>query len=76
MIHQAQLRSDTACRPAFHPGDANVVYASSGGQLKISRDRGQTFAPMGNLRESLGGEIAIHPDDPRIMLAGTRSGRC
>lgn len=76
MIHHAQLRSDTACRPAFHPTDANVVYASSGGRLKISRDRGKTFAPLGNLRESLGGEIAIHPDNPRMMLAGTRSGRC
>lgn len=76
MIHHAQLRSDTACRPAFHPTDANVVYASSGGRLKISRDRGKTFAPLGNLRESLGGEIAIHPNNPRMMLAGTRSGRC
>jgi hypothetical protein len=34
MIHQAQLRTDTQCRPAFHPSDRNVIYASSGGRLK------------------------------------------
>ena len=59
MIAHAQLRSDTVCRPAFHPADSNVLYASSGGQLKISRDRGKTFDPTGNLRDSLGGEIGI-----------------
>jgi len=76
MIHQAQLRSDTACRPAFHPTDPNILYASSGGRLKISRDRGKTFAPIGNLKESLGGEITINPSDPKTILAGSRSGRC
>src|SRR5437588_8044705 len=49
MIHYAQLRSDTACRPAFHPTDPNIIYASSAGRLKISRDRGKTFTPIGNL---------------------------
>jgi hypothetical protein len=75
MIHHAQLRSDTRCRPAFHPSNPDIIYASSGGQLRISRDRGKTFAPIGNLKESLYGEIAINPSDPNIMLAGTRSGR-
>ena len=46
MIGHAQLHSDTACRPAFHPADPNIIYASSGGRLKISRDRGKTFAPI------------------------------
>jgi photosystem II stability/assembly factor-like uncharacterized protein len=76
MIHHAQLRSDTECRPAFHPTDPNVIYAASEGQLKVSRDRGQTFAPIGNLKEALAGEIAINPSDPKLMLAGTRNGRC
>ena len=76
MIHHAQLRSDTACRPAFHPTDPNILYASSGGRLKISRDRGRTFAPIGNLKDSLGGEIAINPSDPKTILAGSRSGHC
>ena len=74
MIHQAQLRTDTQCRPGFHPSDANVIYASSQGRLKISRDRGRSFIPIGNLKESLSGEIAINPSDPDIMLAGTRNG--
>lgn len=76
MIHHAQLRSDTQCRPAFHPSDANVIYASSGGELRVSRDRGRTFSPIGNLRDSLSGEIAINPADPSEMLVGTGNGRC
>lgn len=76
MIHHAQLRTDTQCRPGFHPSDADIVYASSRGRLKISRDRGRTFTPIGNLRDSLSGQIAINPSDPNIMLVGTRNGRC
>lgn len=74
MIHHSQLRTDTGCRPAFHPTDQNIIYASSSGQLKISRDQGKTFAPIGNLKESLAGEIAINPSDPSLMLVGTRTG--
>ena len=76
MIHQAQLRTDTRCRPAFHPSDPNVIYASSRGQLRISRDQGQTFAPIGNLKQSLYGEIAINPSDPNYVLVGTRNNQC
>jgi photosystem II stability/assembly factor-like uncharacterized protein len=76
MIHHAQLRSDTRCRPAFHPSNPSVIYASSGGELRVSRDRGRTFSPIGDLHESLSGEIAINPADPSEMLAGTDNGRC
>jgi len=76
MIHHAQLRSDTQCRPGFHPSDPNVIYASSGGHLRITHDKGRTFVPIGNLKDSLSGEIAIKPSDPTIMLVGTRNGRC
>jgi photosystem II stability/assembly factor-like uncharacterized protein len=76
MINQAQLRADTRCRPAFHPSDPDVIYASSGGRLRVSRDRGRTFAPLGNLKEPLYGEIAVNPSNPDVMLAGTRNGRC
>ncbi len=76
MIHQAQLRTDTQCRPGFHPSDANVIYASSGGRLKVSRDRGRTFTPIGDLKDSISGEIAISPSDPSLMLVGTRNGQC
>jgi photosystem II stability/assembly factor-like uncharacterized protein len=76
MINHAQLRSDTRCRPGFHPSDSNIIYASSGGRLRISHDRGKTFSPIGDLRESLYGEIAINPSDPKVMLVGTRDGKC
>lgn len=76
MINQAQLRSDTRCRPAFHPRDPNTVYASSGGRLRVSHDRGRSFAPIGDLKETLSGAIGINPDNPDIMLVGTRNGRC
>ncbi len=76
MINHAQLKSDTRCRPGFHPSDPDVIYASSRGRLRISRDRGRTFSPLGDLRESLYGEIAINPSDPEVMLVGTRNGKC
>jgi len=76
MINHAQLKSDTRCRPGFHPSDPNVIYASSRGRLKISRDRGRTFSPLGDLRESLYGEIAINPSNPEVMLVGTRNNKC
>ena len=76
MIHYRQLRSDTRCRAAFHPTDARVIYASSGGQLRVSRDGGQTFSPLGDLKSALYGEIAIDQTHPATMLAGTRDGRC
>ena len=76
MIHHAQLRSDTRCRPGFHPSDPNVIYASSGGQLRISRDRGRTFAPIGEIEERLYAEIAISSADPNVMLVGAGSGGC
>lgn len=76
MLNQAQLRSDTRCRPAFHPQDRDIIYASSGGRLRVSRDRGRTFAPIGNLNEALQGEIALDPSAPELMLAGTWNGRC
>ncbi|MHB8970345.1 MAG: WD40/YVTN/BNR-like repeat-containing protein [Pirellulaceae bacterium] len=76
MINHLQLRSDTGCRPAFHPRDPRVVYASSEGQLRVSRDQGDTFSPVGNLEESLCGAIAIDPSQPQRMLVGTRNGHC
>lgn len=76
MIHHAQLRTDIRCRPGFHPSDPNIIYASSRGRLRISRDRGRTFTPVGDLRESLYGEIAINPSDANVMLVGTRNGQC
>ncbi len=76
MIHQRQLRSDTRCRPAFHPRDPRIIFASSGGQLRVSRDGGHTFSPIGDLKSAPFGEIAIDPSHPDHMLLGTREGGC
>ncbi|MHB1306911.1 MAG: hypothetical protein ACYDC1_08420 [Limisphaerales bacterium] len=76
MIHHAQLRSDTRCRPAFHPTDRDIVFASSNGELRVSRDRGRTFTPIGDLRDFPVGEIAINPADPKMMLVGLGRGGC
>lgn len=75
MIHHSQLRSDIQCRPSFHPTQRGIIYASSGGQLRISRDCGKTFGPIGDLKESLSGEIAINSSRPDVLLAGTSDGR-
>jgi photosystem II stability/assembly factor-like uncharacterized protein len=76
MVHHAQLRSDTRCRPAFHPTQPDILYASSGGRLRLSQDRGHSFSPHGDLRDALIGEIAISADDPNFMLVGTSRDRC
>jgi photosystem II stability/assembly factor-like uncharacterized protein len=76
MINHSQLKTDTACAPAFDPIDRNVIFASSGGRLRKSIDGGKTFSAVGDLKESLFGEIRINPANPNLMTAGTRSGRC
>lgn len=72
MIHHAQLRGNTRCRPAFHPTNVDVIFAANGwqGRLRISRDRGVTWDEIGDVKGRLEGEIAIDPDDPSIMLVG------
>jgi photosystem II stability/assembly factor-like uncharacterized protein len=75
MIHALQLHASTRCRPAFHPTDPNVIYAADGETgLKISRDRGEHWQPLGNLPRNMTGEIAIDPGNPRALLAGAASG--
>ena len=74
MIHQRQLRSSTSCRPGFHPKDANLIYACDGatGRLKLSKDRGVHWAYVGDFYPN--SEIALDPDDPSLMLAGSGEG--
>ncbi|MEK7766299.1 MAG: hypothetical protein AAB368_08680, partial [bacterium] len=73
MIHHSQLRGNTACRPAFHPVDRNVIFAATGwsGGLAVSYDAGASWAPLGNIEGDLCGEIVIDPGRPSRMLAGT-----
>lgn len=76
MIHHAQLRANTRCRPAFHPARPETVFAASDAQLRVSHDRGRTFEPLGNLGDSPAGEIAINPDNPDVLMVGLGRGGC
>jgi photosystem II stability/assembly factor-like uncharacterized protein len=76
MIHHQYLLGSTRCWPAHHPTDPNVIYAANGygGDLRVSRDRGRTWEPVG---EGLGGgllRLAIDPDNADVLLAGTWEG--
>ncbi len=72
MIHHAQLGGNTRCRPCWHPKDPNVVWAAHGwdGKLRVSRDGGRTFSDLGDLA-NLRGEIAVDPQRPDFLLAGS-----
>lgn len=72
MINHAQLRSSTRCRPGFHPRDAKIIYAVDGhsGGLRMTRDQGRSWQPIGNLPGRLEGKIALDPDRPERMLIG------
>jgi photosystem II stability/assembly factor-like uncharacterized protein len=76
LIHHRQLQGNIRCRPAFHPTDPQIIFAAGdwAGSLRVSRDGGQTFHPIGDLTAGLVGEIAIDPDQPERMLVGTSSG--
>jgi photosystem II stability/assembly factor-like uncharacterized protein len=72
MIHHRYLRGNTRCRPVFHPTDPNVVYAANGweGGLRVSRDRGKTWQPLGDGLDNGLIELAVDPGNADLMLAG------
>lgn len=70
MIDQGQLRSDTQCRPAFHPTDTNVIFAAQDGALKVTHDGGQHWSALKTPAGRLRGEIGIDPGSPGQMLIG------
>lgn len=73
LIHWRELTGCPFCAPAFHPSDPDTVFAaySYAAQLRVSRDRGRTWRPAGRgLPDGLR-LIAIDPDRPLRMLAGT-----
>lgn len=76
MIHCTQLRSSIRCCPAFHPTQRDVIFAADGasGGMKVTRDGGATWNPIGDLRGELMGAIAIDPDAPDNMLVGISGG--
>ncbi|HEV3122205.1 MAG TPA: hypothetical protein VGY53_09890, partial [Isosphaeraceae bacterium] len=71
MIPQSQLRSSTRCRPAFHPTDAQTIFAAQAGAgMKVSHDGGEHWQAVSGTPGDLTGEIAIDPGKPSRMLAG------
>lgn len=71
MIHHEQLTSSTRCRPVFHPTDPDVAYAVNGsrGDLRVTRNRGRTWQPLGQGLPRGVAALAVDPGLPRFMLA-------
>lgn len=75
MIHHAQLRANTRCRPAFHPTDARTIVAANGDAgLAVSHDKGEHWAPLGKLGSPPRGSVAIDPAHPERVFVGTDDG--
>lgn len=71
-----QLTGCPFCAPVFHPQDPTLVFAaySYAATLRVSRDAGLTWAPIGR---GLPGDLRIlhiHPRRPQHLLAGTVTG--
>lgn len=71
-----QLTGCPFCAPVFHPADPDIVFApfSYSAELRISKDAGQTWTPIG---EGLPGDlraIAISARVPSLMIAAGKHG--
>lgn len=76
LIPWHQLTGCPFCAPAFHPAKPEVVFAahSYAATLRVSRDRGQSWSPVGT---GLPGDlraIAIDPQHPERMIVGGKHG--
>ncbi|MCE9589526.1 MAG: hypothetical protein K8S99_03265 [Planctomycetes bacterium] len=73
MLHWRELTGCPFCAPAFHPADPAVVFAafSYAATLRVSRDRGAHWTPIGTGLPGDLRQIAIDPDQPAHMLAAT-----
>jgi photosystem II stability/assembly factor-like uncharacterized protein len=75
MIPCTELKSSTACRPAFHPTEENVIFAAQGGGgMFVTSDGGKHWQPITDSPQDLRGEIAIDPTSPSRMMAGNAAG--
>ena len=72
MIHHSELRSNTRCRPAFHPKDAKTIVAANGDSgLKVSHDRGEHWTALGKLPAPPRGEVRF---DSEALIVGSDNG--
>ncbi|MBI2898902.1 MAG: hypothetical protein HYY17_01845 [Planctomycetes bacterium] len=74
MIPTTQLRSNTRCRPVFHPKDRNVIYSPEGRTIKVTRDGGERWTALSTLSAAPRGEVAVDPANPDVMFAGAEDG--
>lgn len=74
MLDKRQMRSGNSCKVLFDPRDPNVVYGVGSGILKVSRDKGLTWAPLTTEQPWKGEtvvEIYVGRSRPEIMFLGT-----
>lgn len=73
MLHWRQLTGCPFCAPVFHPTDPDVIFAAYAyaAKLRVSRDRGATWQPIGKGLPGDLRQLAIDPDEPLNMVAGT-----
>ncbi len=75
MIHHAQLRASTRCRPAFHPADAKTIVAANGDAgLSVSKDKGEHWTPLGKLPGPARGEVALDAAHAERIFVGLDDG--
>jgi len=71
MIPTTQLHSNTRCRAAFHPTEAQIIYSPSGqSTLKVSHDGGAHWETLNKFDEELIGPLVIDPRQPERMAVG------
>ncbi|MFC1582042.1 hypothetical protein ACFL4W_00750 [Planctomycetota bacterium] len=74
MINCNEHRTSTRCYPAFHPTEADTIYAATGRRINVSKDRGRTWEQLFEFEQGPQGKIIINHDNPAAMLIGLRDG--
>ncbi len=56
---------------ALDPSRPRTLYTTQGGRTLRSRNRGQTWQPMGGSPGRIVTDLVVHPEAPFVLLAGT-----
>lgn len=78
LIPFQQMQACPNCAPVFHPTEPQIIYAAYGyaAELRVTRDGGTTWAPLGTNAPDRLRALAIDPLNPRRILAGHEGGAC
>lgn len=71
MIHWSQLNSSLGCRPLFTP---DAIYWASGPELRVSRDKAKTWAPVVEGKAPWTGAVTRLAASPTSLFVGTDAG--